>query len=104
MKRIYIRKKGEESGHVFKSHRSILNDVVAMLPFIPFVQSGIVQQNDWAHCQQTIIEKYDLYVVETNIDGRSKLAKSMKAFTWKSVFFKEPIKRLHKKSLTLFHK
>ena len=95
MKRIYIRKKGEDSGHVFKSHFSVLDDKVAMLPFL-FVTAGIVQQADWARCQETIADKYELYISESNIDGRSKLAKSLKTFSWRNVFFKEPIKRLHK--------
>lgn len=103
MKRIYIRKNGEESGRVFKSHFSVVNDKVAILPFL-FVTAGILAQTDWAKCQDTIIEKYGLYISETEIDGRSKLAKSMRAFSWRSVFFKEPIKRLHKKQLTKFHK
>lgn len=103
MKRIYIRKKGEESGHVFKSRYSVLEDKVAMFPFL-FVTAGILAQSDWAQCQETIADKYELYISETNIDGRSKLAKSMRTFSWRSVFFKEPIKRLHKKSLTKFHK
>lgn len=103
MKRIYIRKKGEESGHVFKSRYSVLEDKVAILSFF-FVTAGILAKSDWAQCQDTIIKKYGLYISETNIDGRSKMAKSMRTFSWKSVFFKEPVKRLHKKSLTLFHK
>jgi len=97
MKRIYIRKKGEEIGHVFKSHFSVLKDTVAMLPYIPFVLTGIVSEADWASCQETIIDKYELYVSEIEIDGRTKLAKSIKYFEWSKELLEKPIEKSHKK-------
>lgn len=84
MKRIYVRKPGEIAGHVFKCKTSVLNDTVKILPFT-LVLLGVLQESDWANDSQTITDKYNLYVSETNIDGRSKLAKNLQYFSWKTV-------------------
>ena len=84
MKRIYVRKPGEIAGHVFKCKTSVLNDTVKILPFT-LVLLGVLQESDWANDSQTIADKYDLYVSETNIDGRSKLAKNLQYFSWRTV-------------------
>lgn len=85
MIRIYVRKQNEESGHVFKSHFSVLNDKVAILPYIAFVLTGIISEKEWANSQESIADRFGLYISETNIDGRTKLAKSLKSFTWRRV-------------------
>lgn len=85
MIRIYVRKQNEESGHVFKSHFSVLNDKVAILPYIAFVLTGIISEKEWANSQESIADRFGLYISETNIDGRAKLAKSLKYFTWERV-------------------
>lgn len=85
MIRIYVRKQNEESGHVFKSRFSVLNDKVAILPYIAFVLTGIISEKEWANSQESIADRFGLYISETNIDGRTKLAKSLKNFTWERV-------------------
>ena len=85
MIRIYVRKQNEESGHVFKSRFSVLNDKVAILPYIAFVLTGIISEKEWANSQESIANRFGLYISETNIDGRTKLAKSLKNFTWRRV-------------------
>ena len=86
MFRIYIKKIGEAAGHVFKAHRSIKDDKVVILPFIGFVDKGFITEEEWNRSQQRICEKLGLYVSETIIDGRTKLARSMKTFSWKDIF------------------
>lgn len=84
MIRIYVRKQGEESGHVFKSRSSVLEDKVAILPWIGFVP-GIIAENEWNQSQQLIRERFGLYIKETQIDGRSKISRSLKYFSWRRV-------------------
>lgn len=86
MKRIYIRRKNDICGHAFKSHVSVINDKVSILPWIGFVTEGFITNEEWAKSQQTICEKLGLYIVETNIDGRTKIARNMKPFSWKTIF------------------
>lgn len=88
MIRIYIRKSNERTGHVFVSHWSIKNDKVAMLPFFPFVRTRLIDESEWACSQQPIAEKFKLYISETRIDGRKKLARSMKPFSWREYLTK----------------
>lgn len=82
MVRIYIRKCGEAVGHVFKSHSSIKNDKVAILPWIGFVNKGLISEDEWFKSQQSICEKFGLYITERKVDGRNKLTKSMRFFSW----------------------
>ena len=84
MIRVYVRKKNEAIGHVFKSHFSPMKDTIKILPFT-FVISGIINENDWNNSQEQIKDKLDLYITERKIDGRCKLAKSMKTFSWHEV-------------------
>jgi hypothetical protein len=84
MIRIYVRKQNEESGHVFKSRYSVLNDKVAILPYTAVLTGGI-SEKEWANSQELISDRFGLYISETNIDGRTKLAKSLKSFTWRRV-------------------
>jgi len=86
MFRIYVKRIGEIAGHVFKSHSSIKDDKVFILPFIGFVDKGFITEEEWAKSQQTICEKLGLYVSETVIDGRTKLARSMRTFSWEDIF------------------
>lgn len=81
MIRIYVRKRNEKTGHVFKSRWSVQKDRMSLLPF-SFVLRGIVPESEYMESTQTIIKRFNLYVSETKIDGRSKLARSIKYFTW----------------------
>lgn len=83
MKRIYIRLQSEQIGHVFRSKTSVKSDRVAMLPWVLIHElCGIIDQTEWATNQQTIAERLGLYISETEIDGRKKIAKSMEFFSW----------------------
>ena len=84
MIRIYVRKQNEESGHVFKSRFSVLNDKLSLFPF-SFVLRGLISEEEWANSQESIVNRFGLYITETNIDGRKKLAKSLKQFSWNKV-------------------
>lgn len=84
MIRVYVRKQNEKSGHVFKSRFSVLNDRLSLFPF-SFVLRGIISEKEWANSQELIANRFGLYISETNIDGRAKLAKSLKYFTWERV-------------------
>ena len=85
MIRIYVRRKNEIAGHVFICKESVKNDKVAILPFIGCVTEGLITEEEWNKSQQTIVEKFELYVVETYIDGRSKMARNMKRFSWRDI-------------------
>ena len=85
MKRIYVRKPGQEIGRVYKSKESVINDKVAILSFIGFVTTGYITEAEWAKSQQTIVDKFQLYVVETEMDGRGKVAKNTPFFSWAEV-------------------
>lgn len=85
MIRIYVRRKNEIAGHVFICKSSIKEDKVAILPFIEFVTDGLITEEEWAKSQQTIIDKFELYVTESYIDGRCKVARNTKKFSWKDI-------------------
>ena len=85
MKRIYVRKPGHNTGRVYKSKTSVLNDKVAMLSFIGFVATGFITEDEWRTSQQTIIDKFDLTVCETTFDGRGKVARNTPYFNWDEV-------------------
>ena len=85
MYRIYIRRMNDASGHVFKSKFSVKDDKIAILPHL-FVAKNFITEEEWAKSQQNIREKLGLYISETVIDGRTKLARSMKHFTWVDIF------------------
>ena len=85
MIRIYVRRKNEIAGHVFICKSSIKEDKVAILPFIGFVTDGLITEEEWAKSQQTIIDRFELHVTESYIDGRSKAARNAKKFNWKDV-------------------
>lgn len=95
MIRIYVRKQNEESGHVFKSRFSVLNDKVAILPYVAFVLTGIISEKEFANSQESIANRFGLYIIETNIDGRKKLAKSLKRFSWNKVLEPSISKRIY---------
>lgn len=85
MKRVYIRFKSEEIGHVFRSKASIKLDKVAILPWILIHElGGIIDQSEWASNQQTIADRLGLYISESEIDGRKKIARSMEFFSWRN--------------------
>ena len=81
MLRIYLRKNGEESGKVFKSHRSIIGDKVRILPY-GFVLARVITENEHAKCDSLITERFGYIVYESRIDGRKKLAKQLPYFSW----------------------
>lgn len=94
MIRVYVRKQNEKSGHVFKSRFSVLNDRLLLFPF-SFVLRGIISEKEWAKSQELIANRFGLYISETNIDGRTKLAKSLKYFTWERVLEPSISKRIY---------
>lgn len=94
MIRIYIRKQNEESGHVFKSRYSIINDKLSLFPF-GFVLRGIISESEYLENNCIIVEKFNLYVKETKIDGRNKLARNLKFFTWDRVLEPSISRRIH---------
>ena len=85
MIRVYVRRKNEIAGHVFICKSSIKEDKVMILPFIGFVTGGLITEEEWAKSQQTIIDRFELHVTESYIDGRSKAARNAKKFNWKDV-------------------
>lgn len=85
MIRIYIKRIGDAAGHVFKSPSSIKEDKVAILHY-GFVTKGFITEEEWAKSEQTICEKLGLYVSETVIDGRTKLARNLRNFSWQDIF------------------
>jgi hypothetical protein len=85
MLRIYVRRKNEIAGHVFICKSSIKGDKVAILPFFGFVTDGLITEEEWDKSQQTIVEKFELCVTESYIDGRCKAARNAKKFNWKDV-------------------
>lgn len=50
MFRIYVRKPGHETGHVYKAHRSIKHDKLTLLHY-GFVIAGIIQASEWMKAQ-----------------------------------------------------
>lgn len=86
MKRVYIRRKNEVTGHVFVSNKSVAHDKVKMLPFIGFVTAGLITEEEWAKNEQLIADKFELTIEESFIDGRTKKTKHMKRFCWKDIF------------------
>lgn len=84
MIRIYVRQHDEPFGRVFKSKSSVKNDKVAILS-LPLIGEAEIDKEKWAKSQQTICEALGLYISETEIDGRSKLARNMKYFSWKDI-------------------
>lgn len=85
MFRIYVRKPGHETGRVYKSKTSVLEDKVAILGFISFVATGFITKDEWRVSQQTIIDKFNLTVIERHFDGRGKLARNTPYFNWDEV-------------------
>lgn len=85
MIKIYVRKPGASFGRVYKSKTSIICDKVAILGYISFVATGFITEDEWTKSQQPIIEKFELTVTETVIDGRSKLARHIPYFNWNEV-------------------
>ena len=94
MIRIYVRKQNEESGRVFKSHFSVLNDKLSLFPF-SFVLRGLISEEEYLQNDTTIADRFGLYITETTIDGRAKLAKSLKYFTWERVLEPSISRRIH---------
>ena len=88
MVRIYIRKETDSCGKVFKSKHSIKNDIVASLPWIGFVDKGLITEEEWAKSQQTISSKFSFYISEMTIDGRTKLSRYIRRFSWRDVLLK----------------
>lgn len=78
MIRIYVRRKNEIAGHVFICKSSIKEDKVAILPFVGLVTAGLITEEEWAKSQQLIIDRFELCVTESYIDGRSKAARNAK--------------------------
>ena len=84
MVRIYIRERNKLTGHIFKSKTTIASDTIRMLPYT-FVLAGLISESEFYNSQEPIRDKFDFYTAETKIDGRCKIAKSMKYFSWREV-------------------
>ncbi len=67
--------------YITKSKLTLFVDTVAMLPH-SFVRKGLITQNEWANSDTTVIERFNLDIIETNIDGRKKEYKNLPYFTW----------------------
>ena len=93
MIRIYVRLKNEESGRVFKSRFSVINDKLSLFPF-GFVLRGIISEDEYLESNQTIAERFGLYIKETKLDGRNKLARNLKYFAWDRVLEPSISKRI----------
>ena len=105
MIRIYVRRKNEIAGHVFICKKSIKEDKVMILPFIGFVTDGLITKEEWAKSQQTIVDRFELYVAESYIDGRCKVARNIKKFSWKDILkmkVKDAFKPMGYKSICNF--
>jgi len=81
MIRVYIRRKNEITGRVFKSKRSVMKDRVALLHW-GYVEKGLITEEEWAKSTQFIKDRFELVITEVQIDGRTKLARSLKPFSW----------------------
>ena len=81
---IEIRKAGEDFVlYRAKSNRSVLQDKVAMLPWVLFVERyQLIDPTEWAQSQQPIAERFGMSLRETRLDGRSAAAKKLERFTW----------------------
>ena len=105
MFRIYVRRKNEIAGHVFICKESIKQDKVVILPYIGLVTDGLITEEEWANSQQTIVERFELYVAETYIDGRCKVARNTRKFSWKDILkmkVKDAFKPMGYKSICNF--
>ena len=85
MFRLDVRKRGHDTGRVYKSKTSVLEDKVAILSFIGFVATGFISEDEWKVSQQTIIDRFGLTVIETTFDGRGKVARNTPYFNWNEV-------------------
>lgn len=88
MIRIYVRKPGELTGRVYRSNSSVKNMKVAVLGF-QFVLAGIITEEEWGACQETIVEHFRLTVVETICDGRTKRTRGYTPFQWSKILQKK---------------
>lgn len=85
MLRIYVRKPGHNYGRVYKSKSSVLQDKVAILGYIGFVATGFITEAEWAKSQQLIMDRFNLTIIETEMDGRGKVARHTPFFSWDEV-------------------
>lgn len=89
MIRVYIKRKNEIAGHVFIARSSVQKDVVAILHF-GFVRDGFITEKEWNNSQELIVDKFELHITESYIDGRCKIARNAKRFNWKDVLKMKP--------------
>lgn len=97
MVRIYVRKLSQETGRVYKSHYSIKDDRVKILGWT-FLVPGLITEAEWAKSEQLISEKFGLLIIESYINGRSKVGRNTPYFNWEEVIksnhqIKYPIKK-----------
>lgn len=85
MIRIYIRKLSQTYGRVYKSHTSVLNDRVKILGWINFVAPGYITEEEWATSEQLISERFGLLIIESHINGRSKVGRNTPYFNWEEI-------------------
>lgn len=88
MIRIYVRKPGEQTGRVYRAKSSVMDMKVAVLGF-QFVRAGVITEEEWGTCQETIVEHFGLTVVERICDGRTKRTRSYRAFRWSEILQKK---------------
>ena len=85
MVRIYVRKLSQNSGRVYKSHRSVKDDKVKILGWLTFLVPGLITEAEWAKSEQLISEKFGLVIIESHINGRSKVGRHTPYFNWEEV-------------------
>lgn len=85
MLRIYVRKPGQLIGHVYKAASSVLADAVKTLPY-EFVRKGLISKDEWAQSEEPIVQRFNVFITERKCDGRKKLARSFKQFTWRLIY------------------
>lgn len=85
MLQIYITEKSNVFGYIFKSKTSIKDDLVSSLPYL-FVTLGIISEDDYFNNKEKIVDKFDLCVIEKEVDGRDIKIKKLKYFSWLDYF------------------
>ncbi len=85
MLRIYVRKPGQLTGHAYKATKSVLAHPVKLLPY-EFVRRGLISENEWLQSEEPIAQRFNIFITERKCDGRKKLARSFKYFTWRLIY------------------
>jgi hypothetical protein len=82
MLQIYITERSNVFGCIFKSKTSIKDDLISSLPYHPFVTLGIISEDDYNNSKEKIVDKFNLCVIEKEVNGRDLEIKKLKYFSW----------------------